>query len=74
MDAEETALGLMPAYGDIDWSGMDFDPGRYALITRIDCNEWTRELESHDALFGRLGDKRPSQLQAERERLGARLK
>ncbi|HYT96835.1 MAG TPA: phosphoenolpyruvate carboxykinase (GTP) [Casimicrobiaceae bacterium] len=73
-DAEETALGLMPAYGDIDWSGMDFDPGRYALITRIDCSEWTRELESHDALFGRLGDKRPSELQAERERLGARLK
>jgi phosphoenolpyruvate carboxykinase (GTP) len=73
-DAEETALGLMPAYGDIDWSGMEFDRERYALITRIDCNEWTRELESHDALFGQLGDKRPSQLQAERERLGARLK
>jgi len=73
-DAEETALGLMPAYGDIDWRGMDFDPERYALITRIDCKEWTQELESHDALFGRLGDKRPPQLQAERERLGARLK
>jgi len=73
-DAEETALGLMPAYGDIDWRGMDFDPERYALITRIDCKEWTQELESHDVLFGRLGDKRPPQLQAERERLGARLK
>jgi phosphoenolpyruvate carboxykinase (GTP) len=73
-DAEETALGLMPAYGHLDWTGMEFDPQRFALITRIDRNEWTRELESHDELFGQLGDKRPSQLQAERDRLGARLR
>jgi phosphoenolpyruvate carboxykinase (GTP) len=73
-DAEETALGLMPSYTDIDWSGMEFDLQRYALITRIDCDEWTRELESHDALFGQLGDKQPPQLQSERERLGARLR
>ena len=74
VDAEETALGLMPAYADIDWSGMEFDPQRYALITRIDCQEWTQELESHDALFARLGAKQPPQLQAERERLGGRLR
>ena len=74
VDAEETALGLMPAYADIDWSGMEFDPQRYALITRIDCQEWTQELESHDALFARLGAKQPPQLQAERERLGRRLR
>jgi phosphoenolpyruvate carboxykinase (GTP) len=73
-DAQETALGLMPTYGDIDWSGMEFDAERYALITRIDCKEWTQELASHDVLFGQLGDKRPPQLQAERERLGERLR
>ena len=40
---------------------------------RVDRAQWQRELVSHDELFAKLGAKRPAALQAERERLGARL-
>ena len=72
--AEETPLGLMPAYSDLDWRGLDFDAVRYNLVTHIDRDQWRRELESHDRLFAQLGPKRPSQLQKERERLATRLR
>ena len=71
--AAESPLGFMPAYGDIDWSGLDFDPELYDIATTIDRNQWARELERHDALFAKLGPKGPTQLQAERERLGSRF-
>ena len=68
------AGGLMPAYGDINWSGLEFDSGRYGLATSIDRGQWARELERHDALFERIGNRGPAQLQVERERLAARLR
>ena len=40
---------------------------------RVDREQWERELASHDALFAKLGAKRPAALQAEREQLAARL-
>jgi len=72
--AVETPLGYMPAYGDIDWRGIDFDAARFDAVTRIDMSQWQRELASHDELFGKLGAKRPAALVAERDRLGERLK
>jgi phosphoenolpyruvate carboxykinase (GTP) len=71
--AIETPLGLMPAYRDLDWSGIDFGPESFERVMGVDRSEWSRELASHDALFAQLGAKRPRALQAERARLGARL-
>ena len=72
--AVETPLGLMPTYGDIDWSGLAFDEKLYEVATTIDRKQWTEELQSHDALFTKIGSRGPAQLQTERERLGARLR
>jgi phosphoenolpyruvate carboxykinase (GTP) len=72
-DAVETPLGFTPGYRDLDWSGIDFDSELFARVTRVDASQWSRELASHDALFARLGAKRPPALQAERKRLGERL-
>jgi phosphoenolpyruvate carboxykinase (GTP) len=72
-DAVESPLGWMPRYGDLEWSGLDFGPERYAAVTRIDPDEWSRELESHDALFDRLGSRRPAELDAERRRVAGWL-
>jgi len=72
--AGESPLGLMPDYGDIDWSGFSFTPDLYGVATRIDRNQWARELESHDALFEKVGNRAPSELQAERKRLGSRFR
>ena len=71
--AVETALGLEPAYADLNWSGLDFSPDRFAQVMRVDRAMWSRELAEHDQLFAKLGTKRPEALAAERERLGGRL-
>jgi len=71
--AVETALGLEPAYGDLNWTGLEFPPERFARVMRVDRALWARELSEHDALFAKLGAKRPAALAAERSRLGGRL-
>jgi phosphoenolpyruvate carboxykinase (GTP) len=71
--AKETALGFMPEYEHLDWRGIDFDAERYRSVTEIDAEEWRRELAAHDALFAKLGDKRPAALDGERLQLGERL-
>ncbi len=71
--AVETALGLEPAYGDLNWTGLEFSPERFAQVMRVDRALWTRELAEHDQLFAKLGAKRPPELAAERDRLGGRL-
>jgi len=67
--ARETPLGLVPDYDDLDWSGLNFEASRFTSVMRVDPTLWQRELDSHDALFARLGDKRPDRLLQERRRL-----
>jgi phosphoenolpyruvate carboxykinase (GTP) len=71
--AVETALGLEPAYADLNWTGLDFSPDRFAQVMKVDRAMWSRELAEHDQLFAKLGAKRPEALAAERRRLGVRL-
>jgi phosphoenolpyruvate carboxykinase (GTP) len=69
----ETALGLEPAYADLNWSGLDFSPERFENVMRIDRAMWARELAAHDQLFATLGSKRPPALSDARARLGGRF-
>jgi phosphoenolpyruvate carboxykinase (GTP) len=71
--ALETPLGLVPAYHDIDWKGLDFDGDRFDSLMNVERGQWQRELASHDAFFARLGDKKPKALQSERDALGERF-
>ncbi len=71
--AVETPLGWMPAYHDLVWDGLAFAPEQYEVVTAIRQEEWLRELASHDALFDRIGARRPAVLAHERERLGRHL-
>ena len=71
--AVDTALGLEPAYGDLNWAGLEFPPERFAQVMRIDKALWARELAEHDLLFAKLGAKGPAALSTERQRLGGRL-
>ena len=71
--ATETPLGFVPTYDDLDWSGLDFPATRFARLMGVDVEQWERELESHDALFRRLGTKQPETLVEERDRLAGRM-
>ena len=72
--ARETPVGLAPAYAELNWTGTAFEAATLSLdVMRVDHAQWTRELAAHDALFAKLGAKRPAALEAEREQLAARL-
>ena len=71
--AKQDALGLVPGYGDLDWSAAHFDERAFAGVMAHERAQWERELAAHDELFAKLGTKRPAELVAERERLAARL-
>jgi phosphoenolpyruvate carboxykinase (GTP) len=71
--AVESPLGLMPSYDDLVWDGLAFDADRFAEATSIRQDEWLRELSAHDALFEKVGERRPGALARERERLGRHL-
>ena len=72
-NAVETPLGMMPAYADVEWSGLDFPREAFAAVSTIDRDEWSRELASHDELFARIGARRPEAIVAERRALADRL-
>ncbi len=71
--AQETPLGLAPAYTDLNWSGVQFTSERFETVMHVDAAQWQRELAAHDELFAKVGSKLPSALRAERDRMTARL-
>jgi len=71
--AIETPLGWMPEFDDLNWQGLDFGAESYASVTNIDRAAWNDELQLHDALFAKLGNRLPQALALERKLLEARL-
>jgi phosphoenolpyruvate carboxykinase (GTP) len=71
--ARETPVGLAPGYADLNWSGTAFAPETFDQVMRVDPDQWSREIAAHDALFAKLGAKRPAALEAERKQLAARF-
>jgi phosphoenolpyruvate carboxykinase (GTP) len=71
--AAQTALGWQPEYGDLDWTGLDFDSGRFGRVMGFEKDRWRRELAEHDRLFAQLGSKNPSALLDLRQHLGANI-
>ena len=71
--AVDSALGPVPAYGDLEWRGLDFGAERFAAVTTIDRTQWARELDAHAKLFATLGAKCPPVLAAERAEMAGRL-
>jgi phosphoenolpyruvate carboxykinase (GTP) len=71
----ETALGIMPRFEDLTWSGLEdkMSTGRFSELERVDTAAWKEELASHDELFGRFGARLPEALESRRERMHGKL-
>jgi phosphoenolpyruvate carboxykinase (GTP) len=70
----ETALGEMPRFEDLNWSGLEkVSPAQFAELARIDRSAWKEELHSHDELFGKFGARLPKSLEAQRSRMHEKL-
>jgi len=66
--ARQTALGNIPDYGHLDWSGCTFAADTYAAITAVNQAQWQQELKLHDELLSKLEHGLPMAL---RDRRGA---
>jgi phosphoenolpyruvate carboxykinase (GTP) len=71
--ARETALGWMPRYEDLDWTGLDFPRATFDKLTAVDRLAWRAELMGHEELFLDLHAHLPKEMLFERELLICRL-
>ena len=60
--AQQTPLGNIPGYSDLDWSGSDFSEQSFKAITAVDQSQWQQELTLHDELLAKLEYHLPSAL------------
>jgi phosphoenolpyruvate carboxykinase (GTP) len=61
--ARRSALGWMPGYDDLDWSGREgFARSQFEQLTEVDSAAWKKELALHAEWFTKLGSQVPAAL------------
>jgi phosphoenolpyruvate carboxykinase (GTP) len=73
-DAVETPVGLVPAPGAIDTTGLDVTEDHLRKALAVNVDEWRdKELPLIEEWFAKFGDKLPTQLADELATLKTRL-
>ncbi|MGA1205582.1 MAG: phosphoenolpyruvate carboxykinase (GTP) [Opitutales bacterium] len=70
--ANETALGWMPRYDDIDWSGLEFAKEDWNQLMKIDGETLRTQTLGHEELFLKLWDHMPKEMAWQRDLLISR--
>jgi phosphoenolpyruvate carboxykinase (GTP) len=71
--ANETPIGWVPRYEDMDWTGLDFPREKFEELQRFDRAAWRREIMEHEELFLDLHSHLPKEMIYERELLICRM-
>lgn len=66
-NATDTPMGRVPTYEDLNWLGTDFSKQEFEEVTQQDQDLWLKELQSHNELFNKLGDRLPQALKERQE-------
>jgi phosphoenolpyruvate carboxykinase (GTP) len=61
--AQQTILGDIPAYQDINWKGLDYSQEKFNSVVAVDKAGALREFEDQANQFGKFGDKLPGALE-----------
>jgi phosphoenolpyruvate carboxykinase (GTP) len=72
-EAVETPIGLLPAPGSLDVSGLGLTQAQLDLLLTVDTDIWRQEAALVPAFYDRFGDRLPAALWAELDALVARL-
>ncbi|MBC7662048.1 MAG: phosphoenolpyruvate carboxykinase (GTP) [Chitinophagaceae bacterium] len=67
--AEESPLGYMPRYQDLEWKGSTFKAAQFQNLMAVDREAWKKEVLSHEELFEKLFDKLPREFSSMRHLL-----
>jgi phosphoenolpyruvate carboxykinase (GTP) len=70
---QSTPFGISPAYGEINWTGLDFSAEQFQTVTALDKAAWQEELKLHDELFEQLAQGMPQALKDAKTALAQRL-
>jgi len=70
--ASETALGWMPRYEDIDWTGLEFSQEEWKELMKIDKDTLLVQTLGHEELFLKLWDHMPKEMAWQRDLLISR--
>lgn len=73
VQGQETAFGIAPQYGEINWAGMNFGAVEFATVTDIDKAAWAEEMKLHTAHFEQLAFGMPQALLDTKAKLEERL-
>jgi len=73
LDADETALGLVPKEGDLNTDGLDMDPAAVAEVLKADEEGLREQLPQVKEHLDRLGDSLPPEIRSQFEALEHRL-
>jgi phosphoenolpyruvate carboxykinase (GTP) len=70
---QETPIGWMPRYEDIDWTGLNFSRAHFEEVQFFDRAAWRTEIIGQEEFFFDLHDRLPKELIYERELLICRM-
>lgn len=62
VDAVSTPIGLVPNFEDMNWQESDFTKADFETVTSQDKAFLLKELDSHQELFDKLGERMPQAL------------
>ena len=69
----EHVFGVSPRFDDLRWQGLDFSREQFEAVSNIDPEAWRKEMKLHAEWFQRLAYHLPSELEATRKRIEAKL-
>ena len=72
-EAVESAIGLLPAPGALDTTGLDVAPETMRELLAIDPADWKQEATALGEFFAKFGDRLPAELERQRQALVSRL-
>ncbi|HJR71180.1 MAG TPA: phosphoenolpyruvate carboxykinase (GTP) [Gammaproteobacteria bacterium] len=67
--AVEKPIGLLPKPEDIDLKGLDVSSDTLAQLLAVDSEQWRKELASIGEYFAEFGERLPSELRAEHDKV-----
>jgi phosphoenolpyruvate carboxykinase (GTP) len=73
VSGQKTAIGILPAEGELDLSGLDVPAEDMAALLKVDAAAYLAETDGIAEFFGQFGDRMPERLVAQLEALKERL-